>query len=48
MDKLTYVIDIDDTICRTNGSDYENSQPLNDRIATVNKLYDEGHTISIT
>jgi hypothetical protein len=45
MDKMTYVIDIDDTICRTNGSDYENSQPLNDRIATVNKLYDEGHTI---
>ena len=45
MDKMTYVIDIDDTICRTNESDYEKSEPMQHRIDAVNKLYDDGHTI---
>lgn len=41
-----YVIDIDDTICkRPNGSDYENSIPIRNRIAQVNKLYDDGNII---
>jgi uncharacterized HAD superfamily protein len=43
---MTYVFDIDGTICTSAiNLDYENSQPLVERIALVNKLYDEGHTI---
>lgn len=41
----TYIIDIDNTICVTEGSNYHNSKPLMDRIKKINKLYDEGHTI---
>ena len=44
-DTCTYVIDIDGTICNTIGMDYENSQPILERIEVVNKLYDEGNTI---
>jgi hypothetical protein len=40
-----YIVDIDGTICETVDGDYENSRPLNDRIAKINALYDEGHTI---
>ena len=42
---MVYCFDIDGTICLTNGSDYENSQPLSTRIQIVNKLYEEGNTI---
>ena len=42
---MKYVFDIDGTICTTNGSDYENSEPIIDRIQKINKLYDEGHTV---
>ena len=42
---MTYVFDIDGTICTTNGSDYENSIPIQHRIDKVNELYDGGHTI---
>ena len=42
---MTYVFDIDDTICVTTDADYANAIPLEDRIVKVNKLYDEGHTI---
>jgi len=42
---MTYVFDIDGTICTTSDSDYENSEPIVDRIQKINKLYDEGHTI---
>lgn len=38
-------IDIDNTICSTNGLDYVSAMPFNDKIAIVNKWYDEGHTI---
>lgn len=41
-----YVIDIDDTICkRLNGSDYEASIPIMNRISQINKLYDDGNII---
>jgi hypothetical protein len=40
-----YIVDIDGTICETVDGDYDNSRPLNDRIAKINALYDEGHTI---
>ena len=42
---MTYVFDIDGTICTTTDGDYALAEPLKDRIAMVNKLYDEGHTI---
>ena len=42
---MTYVFDIDGTICNTKDGDYENSEPYPDRIEIVNKLYDAGHRI---
>ena len=41
----TYVFDIDGTFCKSEGSDYVNSVPLQTRVDKVNKLYEEGHTI---
>lgn len=43
--QLSIYVDIDDTICRTNGMDYPNSVPMMENIAKVNELYDEGHYI---
>jgi hypothetical protein len=47
---MKYVIDIDGTICnevlKPDGKkDYALHEPMPDRIAKVNKLYDQGHTI---
>ena len=42
---MIYICDIDNTICKTEGEDYENATPYKDRIKKMNKLYDEGHTI---
>jgi len=42
---MTYVFDIDGTICINSKSDYENSTPIQARIDKVNELYDAGHTI---
>ena len=45
---MTYVFDIDNTICITsdNGDDkYEKSKPIIERIEKVNKLYDQGNKI---
>lgn len=36
---MIYIIDIDNTICYTNGSDYYNSKPINKRIEKINNLY---------
>jgi hypothetical protein len=38
-------VDIDLTISETTGSDYENSQPIYENIAKINKLYHEGNEI---
>ena len=40
-----YLVDVDNTICETNGEDYENAKPYKKRIAKMNKLHDKGHTI---
>ena len=46
MDKKTYVIDIDGTICDWEpGRDYTLASPFPERIKVLNKLYDQGHTI---
>ena len=41
---LIYV-DIDNTIFKTDSTDYTKSKPIPDRIDKINKLYDEGNTI---
>jgi len=38
-------VDIDNTICNTNGMDYENSKPITKSIEKINKLY-EKHEIT--
>jgi len=38
-------VDIDNTICHTENSDYENSKPRQEQIDKINKLYDEGNEI---
>jgi len=38
-------VDIDGTICNTNGSDYNDSEPRYEQIYKINKLYDEGNVI---
>jgi len=40
-----YCFDIDDTICKTSGMDYESATPYVERIAKINLLYEAGHTI---
>jgi len=42
---MTYVFDIDGTICLVVDGNYEDASPIVDRINEVNRLYDEGHTI---
>ena len=45
----TYIVDIDDTICRTpkinNRPQYNKSEPIQYRIDMINDLYDAGNTI---
>ena len=38
-------VDIDETICHTNKSDYPNSKPIQKNIDKINSLYDAGHEI---
>jgi hypothetical protein len=44
---VIYCFDIDNTICRTTGTTYTESTPIINRIAAINFLYKEGHTIKI-
>lgn len=44
---ISYLFDLDNTLCVTNNKDYENAKPKNKRIAKVNKLYDKGYEIKI-
>lgn len=39
------MIDIDGTICTITNGEYNKAEPYVDRIAFLNKLYDEGHEI---
>ena len=39
-------VDIDNTICNTEGSDYLNSTPRYDQIEKINKLFNEGNNIT--
>jgi hypothetical protein len=42
---VKYIVDIDGTICKTNGGDYENSKPIKYHIDIINHLYDDGHEV---
>ena len=42
-----FVFDLDGTLCHTEGSDYPEARARPDRIAVINRLYDEGHTVVI-
>ncbi len=44
---MVYCIDIDGTLCTDTDGSYEEAEPHLDRIAHVNRLYDEGHTIKL-
>ncbi len=38
-------VDIDNTVFRTEGTNYEDSIPMERRIKIINKLYEKGNTI---
>lgn len=40
-----YCFDIDDTICKSIGTDYASAEPISDRVVRINQLFDEGHII---
>jgi len=42
---MTYVFDIDGTVCTNTKGEYEKASPFLDRIQLINKLYDDGHKI---
>jgi hypothetical protein len=42
---MIFYVDIDNTICLTNDTSYENSIPLFDKIKLINDLYKKDHTI---
>tara|TARA_R110001592_G_scaffold133267_1_gene348419 strand:+ start:219 stop:545 length:327 start_codon:yes stop_codon:yes gene_type:complete len=44
---MTYVFDIDGTICTNTNGDYEDAEPILSRVDIVNKLFDEGHIITL-
>jgi len=44
---MKYFIDLDNTLCITENSDYVNSQPILERIRYVNDLKSQGHEITI-
>ena len=42
---MTYCFDIDGTICSNTNGNYDQAQPIYERIKVINKLYDEGNEI---
>lgn len=42
---MTYVFDIDGTVCNNTFGKYEEAEPLCERINAINRLYDNGHKI---
>jgi hypothetical protein len=45
MKKKIFLIDIDNTICKTVGNNYKSAKPYKNKILLINKLYNKGHTI---
>ena len=43
--RLVIYVDIDGTICHTQGSDYQHCTPILENIDKINALFDQGHKI---
>ena len=43
----TICFDLDNTLCTTKGSDYDNSKPKKNAINLVNQLFEKGYIIKI-
>ena len=43
---MNIYVDVDNTITKTVGMDYENAEPVFKKISIINGLYDKGHTIT--
>lgn len=44
---LTFAFDLDGTLCRTEGMEYAQAEPIPERIQLVNALHEAGHYIII-
>lgn len=44
---MIYCIDIDGTICETDGNDYTSAKPYSKAVNEINRLYDDGHYIKL-
>ncbi len=44
---LVYCFDIDETICKTTDTDYENATAIVVRISKINTLFNSGHIIKL-
>lgn len=42
---MNIYVDIDNTICKTNGREYAKAEPLHKNIKKINKLFDKGNKI---
>ena len=42
---MTFLFDIDNTICTTQGTDYANAKPIPEMVDIIRDLYGAGHTI---
>jgi len=42
---MTFLFDVDNTICTTNGTDYINAKPIPEMVDIIRDLYGMGHTI---
>lgn len=47
LEGISFVFDIDDTICNNKNRDYENAIPINEVINKINYLYDNGAKITL-
>lgn len=44
---MKYVVDLDGTLCETDGEDYEHARPMWDRIEALNALHRAGHHVVV-
>ena len=42
---MTFLFDVDNTICTTTGTDYKNAKPIPEMVDIIRDLYGAGHTI---
>ena len=45
---MIYCFDLDNTLCKTEGADYKNATPIEERIQRVNHLYIDNEIIIYT